>query len=239
MTTDNEQHPTDSTLRFPRREERFPHQATPAHGFSIVMAVHDQGFSLEQNLHRFLNMESEADYEVIVVDDSSTDDTPDVLMRLKADYPRLYTTFLPRSVVFNPSRQQLALTIGAKAAKFDRIILADIHRPPSSEGWLAALAEATNEAVLIYSRRKEEAPLRFQQWDELDSASPLIRKAERRSGRGHQGRWLKFSRGLYDALVVDCSLVHDAIHLFDQQPGASTLWGLRLSTYWKNLFNKA
>ena len=43
------------------------------------MAVCDQAHDLEQNLPAFLTQEYEPGYEVIVVDETSTDDTPNVL----------------------------------------------------------------------------------------------------------------------------------------------------------------
>ena len=65
--------------------------------FSIIMAVCDQAYELKENLTAFLSQQYEPGYEVIVVDESSTDETPDVLKLLKNDYPKLYTTFLPKS----------------------------------------------------------------------------------------------------------------------------------------------
>ena len=47
--------------------------------FSIVMTVYDQAHDLEENLPAFLTQEYEPGYEVIVVDESSTDNTEDVL----------------------------------------------------------------------------------------------------------------------------------------------------------------
>ena len=99
--------------------------------FSIVLAVHNAADKLEQNLPAFLDTAKEVGAKVIVVDDMSSDDTPDVLTRLKADHADvLYTTFLPESVIINPSRMRLALSIGAKASKTPYIILASIERPP-------------------------------------------------------------------------------------------------------------
>ena len=230
---------------------------------ALVMAVHDQTTETEQNLPRFLTMPCETDYEVIVVDDSSADETPELLKQLKADYPRLYTTFLPKSVIFNPSRLQLALSVGVKAAtkreqsqeslssaereqartefkatKSSWIVLTDITRPPVSDEWLQKLTEAIddrNEVLMAYSGRKGDKLL-YQTWDTLEEAAPLIRKAERRSRRGHRGKWQKFRRGVYDAVAVRSERVHDAIRLFDQHIRWNQLIGLRLKVFSKNLF---
>lgn len=64
---------------------------------SIVLAVHDNAYELEERLPQLLEQQYRGKWEVIIVDESSTDDTQDVLTRAKAKYPRLYTTFIPES----------------------------------------------------------------------------------------------------------------------------------------------
>ena len=67
------------------------------------MTVYDQSEELKENLPLLLQQEYESGgYEVIVVDESSTDSTPDVLKLLKGEYPHLYSTFLPK-----PDRKRL------------------------------------------------------------------------------------------------------------------------------------
>lgn len=210
---------------------------------SIVIAVHDQANEIEQNLERFLTQPCEegCEVEVIVVDDSSTDNTPDVLTQMKKRYPQLYTTFLPKSVVFNPSRLQLALSVGVKAAKSQWVVLADISRPPLTEDWLKGLQQQAargGEVMMSYSDKKHNS-VYYQTWQTLDDAAPLIRKAERRPGNGHQGKWKKFRRGLYDAVAVRKDCVHDAVRLFDKDFSSYALWKLRWQVWWRNTDNCA
>ena len=84
--------------------------------FSVIMTVFDNGSELEQHLPAFLTQQYEPGYEVIVVDESSTNNTDDVLKLMKQQYPHLYSTFLPKPDVHR-NRKRLALTIGVKAAK--------------------------------------------------------------------------------------------------------------------------
>lgn len=135
---------------------------------AIVIAVHDNGAEIRANLPRYLEQAYNADVQVIVVDDHSTDDTRDILIRMKADYPRLYTTFIPASS--HRDRLRLALTLGAKAAKGRWIALADIHFMPASEQWLSQMieqAESDSDITLVAGPcRRERASLwaRCRQW---------------------------------------------------------------------------
>ena len=95
--------------------------------FSVIMPVCDQAVELEQNLPAFLTQEYESGYEVIVVDENSTDNTEDVLKLLKQDYPHLYSTFLPKPHM-QTLRRKNALNIGSKAAKNEWIIIAKINK---------------------------------------------------------------------------------------------------------------
>lgn len=202
--------------------------------FSIILAVHNVADKLEQNLPSFLETANEAGAQVIVVDDMSTDDTPDVLTRMKNDNPDvLYTTFLPQSVVVNPSRLRLAMSVGAKAAKTPYIILANIERPPHNVGWLYGLAD--NNAALVFSLRKGNQVVHVTTTD-TEELRPTITKAERKSGKGHSGRFLKQRRGLYDAVCVHRDHVFDVINMFDRPVGFGKLWRLRFQVFMNSLF---
>lgn len=202
--------------------------------FSIILAVHNAADKLEQNLPAFIEAASEVGAKVIVVDDMSSDDTPDVLTRMRSEHPDvLYTTFLPESVVINPSRIRLALSIGAKAAKTPYIILASIDRPPHNIGWLVGMTD--NNAALVYSLRKGNQVVHVTTTDP-EEFRPAITKAERQSNYGHVGRFLKLRRGLYDAVCVQRDRVYDIINMFDRPVSFSQLWRLRFQVFMNSLF---
>ena len=202
--------------------------------FSIILAVHNEADKIEQNLPAFLEAATEAGAQVIVVDDMSSDNTPDVLTRMKIEHPDvLYTTFLPETVIVNPSRLRLALSVGAKAAKTPYIILASIKRPPLNVGWLYGMAD--DEAALVYSLKKGNQVVHVTTSD-VEDLRPAILKAERKKGCGHRGRFLKMRRGLYDAVCVHRDHVYDIINMFDRPVGFGKLWRLRFQVFLNSLF---
>ncbi len=203
--------------------------------FSVVMTVYDNARELEENLSAFLQQVYEPGYEVIVVDESSTDNTDDVLKLHKNDYPQLYTTFLPKPDR-NETRRRLAFTIGAKAAKKEWVILTDIREKPFSNNWLETLAENTDrttELVLGYTSRKA---IRLQQFEDFSQARKLVRKTERKKADGHKGRHLKYLRGQYDFLAVRREQIHDVLKFFDDRPGFWKLLQLRMGIFLQNLW---
>ena len=208
---------------------------------SVVMVVHNEAELLQQNLPLFLSQSGNTAYEVIVIDDSSSDATPDILKNMKAEYPHLHTTFFPQSVP-NPSRLQLAMSVGVKATHSEWIVMVDISRPPTSGEWIDNLFQTINhernsEVVLDYSDKKRQETICYQSFSQLEEAVPYIQKAERRSGHGHQGKCLKFKRGLYDAVAVRRTRIYDAVRQYDRIIKGFKLTKLRMSVGWSNLWN--
>ena len=201
--------------------------------FSVIIAVFDNARELEENLPAFLTQTYEPGYEVIVVDESSTDNTEDVLKLFKNDYPHLYSTFIPKPDR-NITRRKLALTIGVKATKNEWVILTDIHAKPPSEEWLKEIAECidnTTEAMIGYYRKKGT---KIQLFEDISQTRRLIRKAERKRADGHKGKHLKYLRGKYDFIVVKTSKAHDLLKYFEQKVSFRRLLGLRLAVMCQN-----
>jgi glycosyltransferase involved in cell wall biosynthesis len=205
--------------------------------FSVIMTVYDQARELESQLPAMLTQDYEPGYEVIVVDESSTDDTEDVLALMKAGHPQLYKTFLPKPDP-NIRRQRLALTIGVKAAKYEWIILTDIQSSPKSSEWLKEVAESldsTTDMMLGYMRKKG---LRLEAFEDISQGSRYIRKAERKrsANKRRRGKHLKYLRGKYDFIVVRKDEAHNLLKYFEHKIGWLQLMGLRMSIMSSHLF---
>lgn len=120
---------------------------------SIIVYANDNAESLRRNIPVLFEQEY-PDFEVIVVDDASTDDTPEVLQGLASRYPHLYSTKVPADACAL-SRRKLALTLGIKAAKNDCLLLLDAACRPASPLWLRNMMRHFAEGagiVLGYSR---------------------------------------------------------------------------------------
>ena len=161
--------------------------------FSIIMTAYDQAYELKENLPVFLSQQYEPGYEVVVVDESSTDETADLLKLLKNDYPNLYTTFLPKSEGYALSKKQ-AYNIGVKAAKNDWLIFANANHPPVGDDVLQAISDSidtTADLTLGYLTKKG---IKLQAFVEVDSAKDHITRIEHklrkvRKRKRHHYRW--------------------------------------------------
>jgi len=118
---------------------------------SIVICAKDEAENLKTFLPEILNQKY-PDFEVIVVNDASTDETGNVLKLLQKEYKQLYVTTIPNDRKFKHGKK-LAVSIGLKAAKNKWVLLTDADCKPASNLWLASMQENfsdKNEIVLAY-----------------------------------------------------------------------------------------
>ena len=204
--------------------------------FSIIMTVYDQDYDLKDNLPAFLEQKYEPGYEVIVVDESSTDGTPDVLKLLKNDYKNLYTTFLPKPQYFVKRKMQ-ALNIGIKAAKHDWLIFANANHPPVGDDILQAVndtMDATADLTLGYLTKKG---IKLQTFVEYQQAKDHITRIERKIQKVRKRARKNFRFGRYDFIIVRKDVAVDILKYYEQRPSFWQRQLLRWRIFWKNLFS--
>lgn len=186
---------------------------------SILITAHDNLAELERNLPMFLRQQYTADYQVIVVCQSTDGETQDFLKRTAAENPHLYYTYIPESSRYM-SRKKLQITLGVKAAKHEWIILTEPNCRPSNDKWLQTMVrqcQDSNHLVLGYVALDEETKS-VRRFDSIRKAYYVLRRAQQTYGyrshmpnvafrksdfmkeQGYQGN-LEYVRGEYDFLV--------------------------------------
>lgn len=129
----------------------------PLPSVSVIIIAKDESENLAKCLPSILNQDY-PDYEVIVVNDGSTDESEFLLKNLKREYPFLYSTFSPYSDA-NESIQNkvLPLTIGIKAAQKDILLFTEADSLPMTNQWIKSMVSslADKDIVIGYSRFTE------------------------------------------------------------------------------------
>ena len=126
----------NAVLRVKRRARKgnisFENAQPP---ISVIVCAKNES----ENLARFLPLLLEQDYpefEVIVVNEGSTDESNDILAEFSQKYSNLYHTYVPEGVKLLGTKK-LALTVGIKAAKNDILLFTDANCKPVSDNWIA------------------------------------------------------------------------------------------------------
>lgn len=132
-------------LRRAKRQKAEENGTKPA--VSVVVYAKNESENLREHLPKILNQDY-PEYEVIVVNDGSTDESDEVLKTFENDYPRLYHTYIPADIKYL-SRKKLALTIGIKAAKHDTLLFTEADCFPTDAGWISAMVKGYSANVSI------------------------------------------------------------------------------------------
>ncbi len=88
---------------------------------SVIVPVRNEGRHIESTLRGLLEQEYAGEWEIIVVDGESTDDTAERVRRIAAEHPRV-------RLLANPKRlSSAARNIGIQHARGEAILIVDGH----------------------------------------------------------------------------------------------------------------
>lgn len=126
---------------------------------SVIICARNESEHLQQFLPTILRQDY-PQYEVIVINDGSTDATEDLLREFSKQYPHLYRTFVPASANVR-STKKLGLTLGIKAAKYDLLLFTDADCQPADNHWISKLVrnftQGTEFVIGYGGYQKEES----------------------------------------------------------------------------------
>jgi glycosyltransferase involved in cell wall biosynthesis len=116
-------------------------------GISIIVAAHNELDNLKK-LIPVLMHQDHPKFEVIIVNDRSSDGTIEYLNTEEGKYPNLVTTSihdLPEHI----TGKKYAITMGVKAAKYHQVLHTDADCLPVSSSWAASISAGFNKGAGI------------------------------------------------------------------------------------------
>jgi biofilm PGA synthesis N-glycosyltransferase PgaC len=128
------------------------------HGVSVIIAARNEAENLQKHLPAFLEQDY-PNYEVIVVNDCSYDDSADILMAMEARYKHLKVVTIEEQPKY-PTGKKFALTLGIKAATHNVLLFSDADCRPASKNWVQGMQRQyidKTEIVLGYGAYEKQA----------------------------------------------------------------------------------
>ncbi len=134
----------------------------PDRPFSVVIAAKNEEQNLEKNIKLWLSQQYHSPFEVIVVNDRSSDKSLDILN----EYAEAFSHFKFVNIWQDNNQtngKMLAITLGIKAATHPNILLTDADCEPASDFWLQNIAQGYQkpgvEMVIGYGKIAEKKSL--------------------------------------------------------------------------------
>ena len=172
--------------------EKFP--------VSIIICAKNEAINLQKNLPLILEQDY-SDYEVIVVNDCSEDDSDMIIAELRQKYPHLRSTTINKDKKFTHGKK-LALTVGIKAAQHEWLLLTDADCKPNGKNWLYNMQhnfDNNTSVVLGYGgyRRRKGLLDKFIRFDTLFIAMQYLGMAKIGKPYMGVGRNLAYRKSLF------------------------------------------
>ncbi len=123
---------------YQKKRENNPTNTDSFSAISVVIASKNESENLAKNLPSILEQDY-PNFEVIIVNMGSTDETDVVLKALNQNYTNLYHTYIPADAE-EINEKKLALTIGIKAARNEILLFTEAYCKPVSNKWLSEFA---------------------------------------------------------------------------------------------------
>ncbi len=167
---------------------------------SVIICARNECRNLENNLPLVLE-QNYPEFEVIVVNDASDDDSEGLLQQMQEKYPELKVITLKESVNFFKGKK-LPLSVGIKSASHEHLLLTDADCKPASPHWITRMADHFGDQkklVLGYGKYERRPGLLnlFIRFDTMFTAMQYVGFALAGSPYMGVGRNLGYTRSLF------------------------------------------
>ena len=181
---------------------KIPHQDLEAVNLpiSVIISARNEANNLPRFLPAILNQDY-PNFEVVVVNDCSVDDTPHILQELSKNYPHLKLVTVIEHPRFKTGKK-FALTMGIKAAANEHLLFTDADCTPASSQWIARMAAnftGSTEIVLGYSPYIKASGFlnAFTRFETLRTGINYLSAVIRRNAYMGIGRNLAYTKSLF------------------------------------------
>ncbi|MFD1552426.1 hypothetical protein DNU06_10655 [Putridiphycobacter roseus] len=167
---------------------------------SVIICARNE----EDNLYKYLPFilqQNYPDFEVIVVNDQSVDDSGHIIKAYQKDFPNLRLIALEKNK-HRKFGKKIPLTVGIKGAKHDFILLTDADCKPNSKDWLREMAasySSTKQIVIGYGPMYKHKGLlnKLIRFDTVSIAITYLSAAKNRMPYMGVGRNMAYSKDLF------------------------------------------
>lgn len=171
---------------------------------SVIVCARNEEFNLAKHLPAWLAQEYEGKWELVVVNDDSTDGTAAVVEAFQREHTRLHLINISDKV--HAGKKQ-ALAAGIRSAAFDWLLFTDADCRPAGNGWVRGMAAhmiTTQQTRIVTGYGPlETAPGFFREWPRWEAVhTAILYISFARAGVPYMGvgRNMAVHRSVYDAV---------------------------------------
>ncbi len=167
---------------------------------SVIICAKNEAYNLQQYLPLVLKQDY-PNYEVIVINDCSEDDSLDILEDFSKEYPHLYFSNLKKDPIYTHGKK-VPIMLGIKAAKNEHLVFIDADCYPTSDKWLQLMAHNfDNEkkivlGISIYEKSKGLLG-NVISYESMQTAISYISSAMRSAAYMGVGRNMAYTKNLF------------------------------------------
>jgi len=114
---------------------------------SVIICARNESRNLLDNLPLIFEQKY-PEFQVIVVDDCSLDDTQDVLRAFSLKHDNLHVVTMQETNMFSGGKK-FAMTLGIKGAKYDHLLFTDADCQPQNQDWISEMAAGFSEGKQV------------------------------------------------------------------------------------------